>query len=307
MIESKLQGCCMSVQMSIRKRVYTPYMFLLPAVLTIGVVIIGPLLLAFFMTLNTVNLIQDSGKFVFNGLKNYKQLFTDERALNSLNATLQYVIGAVSLEVILGVGISLLLNREFSGKNAVRSLLLVSFFITPVVGALIWNMFYEPTTGLFNYLLSLLGIPPINWLGSSIWAMISIIAVDAWMTVPFMILIILASMEGIPNELYEAARVDGAKPYHLIKYITIPLASKAIIIATILRTIDALKSFDIIYILTQGGPGGATETLNMYSYAVGFKYFKLGYATTIAFVFTICVTVSAGFIINRANGRKIKI
>ena len=287
-----------------RRRNFAPYGFLLPSLITILIVIVGPLVLAWVVSFHDVDLVRNQGRFVFFGLGNYRRLLADARAGKSILNTLYYVIVAVSLETLLGLSVALFLNRKITGKSVVRTLILIPNFITPVVGSLMWRMFYEPTSGIINYCLRVFGLPirP-DWLGSTQLAMLSIILVDAWMGTAFITIILVASLEAIPIELYEAAYADGASEWKCIRYISLPLILPAIFIAGTLKTIDALKAFDIIYVLTQGGPGGVSETTNLYAYIVGFKYFQIGYATTIALVFTLVITTIAGIVISRVLKR----
>jgi multiple sugar transport system permease protein len=273
-----------------RRRNFAPYGFLLPSLITILIVIVGPLVLAWVVSFHDVDLVRNQGRFVFFGLGNYRRLLADARAGKSILNTLYYVVVAVSFETLLGLSVALFLNRKFTGKSVVRTLILIPNFITPVVGSLMWRMFYEPTSGIINYYLRIFGLPirP-DWLGSTQLAMPSIILVDAWMGTAFITIILVASLEAIPIELYEAAHADGASEWKCI--------------AGTLKTIDALKAFDIIYVLTQGGPGGVSETTNLYAYIVGFKYFQIGYATTIALVFTLVITTIAGIVISRVLNR----
>ena len=278
----------------------TAYSFLLPCVLTILIVTIVPLVLAINISFHDVNLMTGNGAFVPNRGRNYGNLFKDARFYNSLLITAFYVLGAVSVETVLSVFISLLLNRRFRGKNLVRTLIIVPMFITPVVVALSWRMFYDPTSGIVNWLLGSLGLGNRHdWLGSAALALPAILIADVWEWTPFMVLIILAGLESVPMEFYEAAYVDGASELQAIRHISLPLVVSAIVVAAVLRTIDALKAFDLIYVMTRGGPGLATETANMYAYTIGFQYFRIGYATTAALVFTFIVTFGASALINR--------
>ena len=179
-------------------------------------------------------------------------------------------------------------------------------FITPVVVALTWRMFYDPTSGIINFILGSMGLGNRHdWLGSTGLALPSVLLADIWQWTPFMILIIMAGLDSVPQEMYEAAYVDGSTEWKTIRYITIPLLIPSIGVAVILRAIDAIKAFDLVYVMTKGGPGLATETTNMYAYTVGFQYFKIGYATTVGFVFTMLITILTSFIVNRTFNRRI--
>lgn len=283
-----------------RKKSRIHLYFLLPSLITIIVIMIVPFFFSLYITLNNVNLLENSGRFSFNGLGNFINFFRDERAINSVVTTIKFVLGALIVETLLGIAISLFLDRSFRGKPIVRGLLIVPMFMTPVVSGLVWRTFYDPTAGMINYFLGLLGMGNRHdWLGNASSALPSIILTDVWQWTPFMILLFLASLDSIPSEIYEATLVEGASERQIIRYIKLPLLMPTLFIAVILRGIDVIKAFDIIYVMTKGGPGLATETINMYAYTVGFNFFRIGYATTMAFIFTIIITMLLSFIITK--------
>jgi multiple sugar transport system permease protein len=185
-------------------------------------------------------------------------------------------------------------------KSIVRTLMLVPMMVTPVVAGLSWRIIYDPDAGILNYFLNLLGIHSNKaWLANAKTALYAVSAVDIWQWTPFIILITLAGLESLPVDIYEAAEVDGATWTQAFRYITIPLLSTTIFLALLIRTIDVLKFFDLILIMTNGGPGTVTETLNMYAYKTGFVYFRFGYASTIAFIYTLVVSLVLPFFVNR--------
>jgi multiple sugar transport system permease protein len=279
---------------------FTPYGFILPAIISVGLVIVLPSLLAIYITLNDVDLRIDNGKFIFSGIKNFITLVRDPRIGNSVLNTLKYVVGCVSLETLLSLTVALLLNRKFRGKSFIRTVILIPMFITPVVVALVWRMFYDPTAGMVNYFLGVVGLGSRHsWLGSRFNALPAIMLADIWQWTPFMTIIIMAGLDSLPVEIYEAAFVDGASELRMIRHISLPLIVPAVFVSVTLRVIDALKAFDLIWVMTKGGPGVASETTNLYAYMVGFQYFRIGYATTIAFVFTYIVTAITGFVVSR--------
>ena len=216
----------------------------------------------------------------FVGLKNYVALFSDARFFNSVKLTLYFTILSVSVETVLGVAIALILNREFKGKNLVKGILLLPMVATPVAIGLAWTLFYEPTIGLGNYALQLLGLPASKWLASTTSVIPALAIVDIWEWTPMVTLIVLAGLAALPHDPYEAAMVDGANNWQVFRYITLPLLTPTILVAVVLRGIDAFNTFDIIYTMTSGGPGFASETLNIYAYNLGFGYFKFGAASS---------------------------
>jgi len=216
----------------------------------------------------------------FIGLDNFVAMFQEPRFYNALLQTFYFTTLAVGMEVVLGVMIAMVLNREFRGKNLAKLVLLLPMVATPVAVGLAWILFYEPTIGLANYWLKLLGLPVSKWLASNITVIPSLALVDIWEWTPMVTLIVMAGLAGLSPEPFEAARVDGATPAQLFYHVTLPLLRPTILIALVLRSIDALKTFDIIYVMTAGGPGFASETLNIYSYSLGFGYFRFGAASS---------------------------
>ena len=264
--------------------------FILPALLLMVSILIVPFFFSIYITLFNVNLLEFGGAFRFAGLDNYKKFFVDPRVHNAFKVTFYYIAGILVSQTIIGIAISMFLDRKFRFKSVYRALIIVPMFMTPVVSGLIWRTFYDPAHGISNWLLSLVKLPPVDWLGNARVALASLILVDIWQWVPFMVLLMMASLDTIPDELREASLVEGASELQTIFWIKIPLILPTILIAMVMRAIDAVKAFDIIYVMTRGGPGVVTEIMNMYSYTVGFKYFRIGYATTIAFIFTLLVT-----------------
>jgi multiple sugar transport system permease protein len=220
------------------------------------------------------------------GLSNYTNLLSaDPRFWDSVLRTFLFSIGAVVAELLLGLGIALLLQGKFFGQNFIKTLILLPMVATPVAIGMAWLLMFEPTIGLLNSILRDWGIPPQPWLGSEQQALWSLVMVDVWQWTPMMALIILAGITVLPEEPYEAARVDGANPWQRFIFLTLPLLMPTIVVAVLLRSIDALKTFDIIYTMTRGGPGYATETINTYAYVQSFEYFNLGQASSLLVIF----------------------
>ncbi|CAH0119735.1 Melibiose/raffinose/stachyose import permease protein MelD [Paenibacillus sp. CECT 9249] len=225
----------------------------------------------------------------FVGLANYVELFEDERFLDSVINTFYFTFVALVIEVVLGIAIAVLLNRNFTGKNVTKTLFLLPMVATPVAMGLVWMLIYEPSIGAANSLLKALGLQPQLWLASMTQVIPSLIVVDVWQWTPMVALILMAGLSTLPGDPYEAAAVDGASFRQKFVHITLPLLKPTIIIAAMLRLIDVLKTFDIIYATTQGGPNFKSETLNIYGYVLGFQYFKLGSASALLVIFFIIV------------------
>lgn len=278
--------------------------FLAPSITALVAVVMLPTVLAFSVAFHRVDLVRTAGRFVPLGWGNFVTLFRDARFANSLLVTLRYTTISIGVQTLAGLSIALLLNRTFRGKGIVRTLIIAPMFVTPVVVGLTWRMFFDPSAGIINYLIGQLGFggQP-DWLGDPGLALPAVIVADVWEWTPFIVLIIMAGLDSIPHELYEAAVVDGAGELQTIRSITLPLLLPALAIAVVLRIVDANKVFDVIYVMTRGGPGLATETTNLYAYTTGFQYFRIGYATTIALVFTLAVTTVLGTIFGRTLRR----
>jgi ABC-type polysaccharide transport system permease subunit len=189
-----------------------------------------------------------------------------------------YFSGAsLALELALGLAIALYFNRAFKGSELVQAIYIIPFAATPVAVALIWQIMLNPEIGVMNYLLTSVGLPPSLWVSSEHMVIPSLVMVDVWKWTPMITLIVLAGLKSLPSDPYEAARLDGASALQIFWYITLPLIRPVLIAALMLRFLDNLKEFDMLYTITQGGPGIASETLYLYSYNVGFNFFKAGY------------------------------
>jgi multiple sugar transport system permease protein len=219
------------------------------------------------------------------GLSNYIQLLHDSRFWHAVSSTFYFTIAALVAETVLGVAIALLLYRDFRGKNIVKTLFLLPMVATPVAMGLVWMLIYEPSIGAANLILKSIGLEPLLWLASTKQVIPSIVIIDVWEWTPMIALIVMAGLSTIPSEPYEAADVDGATTWQKFTNITLPLLRPTIIVAVMLRLIDVLKTFDIIYATTQGGPNQASETLNLLGYVQGFQYFKLGMASSLLVIF----------------------
>ncbi len=259
--------------------------FLAPAILIIAGVIIYPLAYVIWLSLHRRLLIFDVSRFV--GLDNFSFLLRDDRFWNALYNTVYFTAASVSLELILGLSIAILLNRVFTGRGLMRSIILIPWAIPTVVSAKIWEWMYNSDFGILNHLLGV----NINWLGSAFWAMNAAIFMEVWKTTPFVALLLMAGLQTIDGDLYKSARVDGASGWYIFRRITIPLLMPVILIVLIFRTLDAFRVFDAIYVLTGGGPANTTETLSIYAYKVLFQTLQFGYGSTISIAIFFCVGV----------------
>jgi multiple sugar transport system permease protein len=232
----------------------------------------------------------------FIGAGNYANLVGDERFRGAIGRTLYFTAIAVGVEVTIGVAIALILHREFRGRRLVTSILLLPMMATPVAIAMVWLLMYEPTAGIVNFVLRSLSLPTPLWIAGRDSVIPALALVDIWEWTPMVVLITLAGLASLPSDPFEAASIDGASTLQTIRLITLPLLVPTIVVAALLRLIDALKTFDIIYTMTGGGPGFASETLNVFSYQQAFQYFSFGYASSVLVVFfAIVLALSLAF------------
>jgi multiple sugar transport system permease protein len=262
------------------RRSYWP--FVVPAIAVVGSVIIFPWAFTIWMSLHEWTV---GGGRSFTGLSNFARLATDERFISSVGHTLVYTGLAVALPLILGTLSALVFNARLPFRGVLRGLFVMPMMATPVAIALVWTMMFHPQLGVLNYLLSFVGIGPQAWVFHPATVIPSLVLVETWQWTPLVMLIVLGGLAAIPAEPYESAAIDGANALQRFRYITLPMIAPFLMVAVIIRTIDALKSFDIIYAITQGGPGTASETINLYLYSVAFAYYDVGYGSAIAVVF----------------------
>ncbi|ASV87611.1 carbohydrate ABC transporter permease [Ochrobactrum quorumnocens] len=260
--------------------------FVLPALITVGAVIVFPWVFTLWMSTNQWQL---GGEQSFVGFDNYLRLATDMRFWESMWHTVVYTVLSVVAPMILGTIAALVFDSKLPMRGLLRGIFVMPMMATPVAVALVWTMMYHPQLGVLNYLLSLIGIPPQEWIFNQNTVIPSLVAVETWQWTPLVMLIVLGGLASMPRDPFESAEIDGANGWQKFRYITLPMILPFIMVAVIIRSIDALKSFDIIYAMTQGGPGTASETINIYLYNVAFSYYDIGYASAIAVVFFIVI------------------
>jgi multiple sugar transport system permease protein len=260
------------------------WIYTMPAVLFVAVMMVFPVGYTLWLSFHEWDMSNVTPP-LWVALENYKALFADELFRESVWLTFYFTVVAVLIETVLGILLALLMNQHFVGKGLVKTLFLLPMVATPVAVGLVWVLIYEPNIGIANMFLQALGLPPQEWLASPELVMPSLILVDIWEWTPMIALIVLAGLVSLPKDPYEAAIVDGANKFQVFWHITLPLLKPTIYSAVLLRLIDALKTFDIIYATTQGGPGTASQTLNIYGYVLGFQYFKIGQASALLMIF----------------------
>jgi len=266
------------------------YLLLAPAVLLLLGLTVYPMIYAITVSL--------SGRRGIS-LENFLRLAEDGFFLRSLLWTLAYTAVCLAIEFGLGLALALLLNTGVRGRSLFRSILLLPMMLPPIVVAVIWRLMFNQDFGVINGGLRQLGfdISSLTWQASPTLAMFSVIVVDVWQWTPFIFLILLAGLQAIPEDPYEAAQIDGASRWQIFRDITFPLLKPAVLIALLLRTMDLFRTFDQIYILTDGGPGFATETISLYIYKTAYRFRDFGYAIAMSFVMLAITTVASNIYI----------
>ena len=264
----------------LRPRERFAWLLIAPTAIVLGLFTLFPIGYLFWVSLQSVN----GPRMRFIGLDNYNLIAGDPTFWDAVRVTLLYVVATTGLELVLGFGLALVLARKLRGLGLVRTLLIIPMAMTPVVVGLTWRLLYTPPFGLVNYGASIAGIdlPPL--LTDPVLALVAVVVVDVWQWTPFMMLLVLAGLQSLPSEPFEAASVDGASRLQLLRYLTIPMLRGIVLVALIFRGIDAFDTFDTIYVLTRGGPGTATQTLTMFDFFQAFRWFHFGYAAAVAVV-----------------------
>ncbi|MFC0531805.1 carbohydrate ABC transporter permease [Phytohabitans kaempferiae] len=225
----------------------------------------------------------------FLGLDNLTRALSDELFWGSIWRTVYFVVLSVGLQVVLGVGAALLFHRKFPGRGIARTFFMFPMIATPAAVALVWKMMYDPTIGVLNYMVQAIGGPTLLWISDAKLAIPALAIVDTWMWTPLVMLIVLAGLAALPQEPFEAAKVDGASELRTFFSVTLPLLKPVILVAALFRLIDAIKTFDIIKVITDGGPGNASETLNLYAFKQGITYLHFGYGSMLLVFLTLLV------------------
>jgi len=269
--------------------------FVVPALAVVLAVIIFPWLFTIWMSLNEWKV---GSPITFVGFANYLRLPGDPRFTEAVGHTLVYTVLSVLLPLVFGTFAAVVFHARFPGRGILRAIFIMPMMATPVAIALVWTMMFHPQLGVLNYLLSLVGLPPQLWVFHPATVIPSLVLVETWQWTPLVMLIVLGGIAALPTEPYESAQIDGATAWQMFRYVTFPLILPFLFIAAMIRTIDAVKSFDIIFAITQGGPGTASETINLYLYSAAFTYYDLGYGSAIAVIFFALICVLAAILLH---------
>jgi multiple sugar transport system permease protein len=253
-----------------------------PTVLVFCAVILYPLVSAIYLSLFSIYTPTLAGEWV--GVDNYTALLASGDFWSAVRNTLIWTVGTLILQLVFGVAMALLLNQSMVFRSLARSLVLFPYFLSTVVAVLVWRWLFNDLYGILNHVLLIAGLidAPVNWLGQMPNAMISIILVGAWKYFPFVVIVVLARLQSIPEQLYEAATIDGAGPFQRFTDITLPQLRDVLVVVVLLRAIWDFKEFDLIYLMTGGGPVGATRVLSLLVYEEAFRVNRMGMASTYA-------------------------
>ena len=282
------------------------YVLMAPALLMIALVSVYPFLTTLWYSMHSIRLNVPSAGQPFVGLKNFVTLFETERFRNSIQLTFMFAAAFVSLQLLFGLFIAQVLNLDFKGRAFVRAAILIPWAMALVITAILWQWMYNAVFGVINAVFMGVGIlkAPVDFLGASgLSAFFSVLAVELWQNTPFVAIILLAGLQSIPNELYEAARIDGAGRGSAFRHITIPQLRYAILVAVLFRSIDAIRAFDLLFVMTQGGPGTSTEIGSLFSYKLLFTYLDFGRGSASTIVLAFFTTVLSLIYVNVISTR----
>lgn len=268
------------------------WLFVMPVIIILLVAAFIPLGWGLYLSFFRYKLNMPSAT-AFIGFKNYLDIFSDELTIRSLRNNVLFAVLSVSVELVIGVTVAMMLSTDNRFTRGLVSVLMIPMIIAPVAAGTLWRMMLDRTYGVVNYLLSFVGIRPVSWIGDPHIALYTIVLVDCWQFIPFVALLVLSSIKAMPTSFLDAARVDGASPWKVFWRIILPITAPVIIIVAMLRFIDAFKVFDTIFVMTQGGPGNATEMLPTYIYRQGIKFLNIGYSSATAILFVIAMSVIA--------------
>ena len=279
------------------------HIFLLPAAILILVLSIFPLLFSLVLTLVSWDLGRLEGGIRFVGLQNFITLFGDSRFWSTTRVTITFVVLAVAFQYLLGLGLAILLNQQIRFRRFFRVVFLIPMMLTPAAVGYVGRMLFNEGIGPINNIIHILGGPMVKWLTSTKLALPTLILVDSWEWVPFMMIVLLAGLQALPPEVFESGRVDGASTWQIFQHITFPMLLPVSVTVIVIRGLEAFKLFDIVMVMTGGGPGTSTETVTMYAYQVSMKNGNLGYGSAIAYALLIMITIFTLIFLNIGRSR----
>lgn len=259
------------------------YLLVAPALIVLLVITVYPLIYNVYNSLQH-DVVTSGVPATFAGLSNYQRIFTDNLFVPSLLRTVGFTVVSVAFETVIGLALALTLNRAFPGRGLVRAAVFIPWAVPTVVSAQLWKAMFDPQNGFVNYILTTLHLPGghVTWLGQTWTAWTAILVADAWRNTPFMAIVLLAGLQVIPGDIYEAARIDGATAWQTFRRLTLPLLKPALMVALIFRTLSSFLIFDVVYNMTSGGPGTSTTVLSYLDYQAFLVDFDFGYGGAVA-------------------------
>lgn len=288
-----------------RRRRRTSALFLLPAATVLTLITLGPLIYSLFVSFTNWTLTVPGSEGEFVGIANYHGIIFNPSFWRAVEVTLTFGVSSTVLELILGVILAIMLNQEFIGRGIVRALVLIPLVITPAVIGMFWRLLYDDQQGVLNYFLLSLGLPRLHWLDRGL-ALPSLVLTDVWQWTPFLILIVLAGLQSMDIDMLAAARIDGANARQIFRYLTLPHLLPYLLVGVFFRLLDAMKEFDKIYLLTQGGPGNETTTVSVFAFDTGFRVFEIGRTSAIAWIVAVVSLVVSLPLLWAMHGRLAK-
>jgi multiple sugar transport system permease protein len=274
-----------------------PYWFVAPLAVLLLLVNFYPIIYSIQLSLSSWPIQRFQEGPTFAGLSNYVALLHSERLWGSVSFVAFYVVASVSLSFLLGLGLALLLDTRLPARAVIRSVVILPIAMAPLVVALTWRQLFDADFGVVNYFIGSVGAPHLSWLSTLPWARVAIVIVDVWQQVPFVGIVLLAGLQAIPDEYYEAARIDGGNGWRVFQSITLPLLRPAILVAGVILTTNAVRMFDLSYALTLGGPYASTETLSYFAFDQAFVAFNLPLAAAVSwFVFALNLLITLIFV-----------
>lgn len=267
------------------------WIMMAPAIIVLLIVAVYPILRTFWLSLHEMVLTDPGTGYPFIGFKNYIKIFNDKRALTSIVFTLKFTITTVFFELLIGFTAALIMNKAFKGKGLVRAAILIPWAIPTSVSALMWKFIYNDQYGLFNDILYKLGVIDgyKAWLSTADGSFMALVITDVWKTAPYMALLILAGLQMVPEDLYEAAKIDGANVFQRFRYVTLPSVKSTVLVALLFRTLDAFRVFDLVSVMTGGA--NSTESVSLYAYNNLMKFLDFGYGSSMAVLIFIIVFI----------------
>jgi multiple sugar transport system permease protein len=281
----------------------TALLLIAPATIVLLAMNVFPFLFAVYVSLHNWVLGRPRGP-TWAGTFNYEDLLQDDRFINALLVSAEFVAIAVTVEFLLGLGLAFVFNSRLRGLATLRKIALLPVMVMPLATGLVWFYIFNENFGVANWFLTLLGSERIGFLTDNTLALLSIVLADVWQWTPFVMLVMFAALQSVPEYVYEAAKMDGLSGWQTFWRVTLPLLKPAIAVVLILRAVDAFRMIELVYLMTKGGPGGTTEVLPWYIYVTGFQSVDLGYASAQAVVMLVIVTIVAQLFVRRLQYRE---